>query len=78
VAVIDTGATMNELYDVYARGGFDRISTLIDENIDWLIYAPVMAFPLCRAAAGLCSRGAGLIQRVSATWQAPVTPADHI
>ena len=37
---------MNELYDAYARGDFDRMATLIDEDIDWLIYAPVMVFPM--------------------------------
>ncbi len=52
VAVVDTHATMNELYDAYARGDFDRMATLVDEDIDWLIYAPVMVFPMAGPRRG--------------------------
>jgi uncharacterized protein len=52
VTVVDTHATMNELYDAYARGDFDRMATLVDEDIDWLIYAPVMVFPMAGPRRG--------------------------
>ena len=52
MAEVDTRATMNALYDAYARSDFDRMSALLDENIDWMIYAPVMVFPFAGPRRG--------------------------
>lgn len=41
----DIQATMDELYAAYARGDFDRVAALMDESIEWMIYAPVTVFP---------------------------------
>lgn len=40
-----TRATVNSLYDAYARGDRDRVSSLIHDDIDWIIHGPVHVFP---------------------------------
>jgi ketosteroid isomerase-like protein len=43
--VSTTRAAVTELYDAYARRDFERIASMIDEDIDWIIYGPVQVFP---------------------------------
>ena len=52
VSKSDVRATMDELYAAYAARSFERMAPLIDENIDWIIYAPVMVFPYAGARRG--------------------------
>ena len=52
VAEVDARTMMNKFYDAYARGDFDHISTLVDEGVDWMIYAPVMVFPFAGPRLG--------------------------
>jgi len=40
-----TRAVVSDLYDAYARRDFDRVATLIHDEIDWIIYGPVQVFP---------------------------------
>lgn len=37
-------AAVRELYDAYARRDFDRVAQFIDDDVDWIIYAPVQLF----------------------------------
>jgi ketosteroid isomerase-like protein len=39
-----TRATVQDLYDAYARRDFARVASLIHDDIDWVIYAPVSVF----------------------------------
>ncbi len=48
----DVRATMEELHAAYAGRDFERMAPLIDENVDWIIYAPVMVFPYAGARRG--------------------------
>jgi ketosteroid isomerase-like protein len=45
VAESDTRATVQELYRAYERRDFERVATVLHEDIDWIIYAPVTVFP---------------------------------
>ena len=40
-----TRATVRELYAAYARRDFDHIAAFIHDDIDWVIYGPVLVFP---------------------------------
>jgi len=48
----DIQATMDELYAAYVQGDFDRLSSLMDESIEWMIYAPVTVFPFAGPRRG--------------------------
>jgi len=37
-------ATVHELYDAYGRRDFDRLAAFLDDDIEWVIYAPVSVF----------------------------------
>jgi ketosteroid isomerase-like protein len=39
-----TRAAVRELYDAYARRDLDRVAQFIDDEVDWIIYAPVELF----------------------------------
>lgn len=39
-----TRTTVQDLYDAYARRDFARVASLIHDDIDWVIYAPVSVF----------------------------------
>jgi ketosteroid isomerase-like protein len=43
--VTDTRALVSDLYGAYARGDVERITALIHEDVDWIIYGPVQVFP---------------------------------
>jgi ketosteroid isomerase-like protein len=57
---VDTEATravVRELYDAYGhdaygRGDGERVSALIDDDIDWVIYGPMDVFPFEGARRG--------------------------
>ena len=40
-----TRSAVQELYAAYRRGDRDRVASLIDEDVDWIIYGPVEVFP---------------------------------
>jgi ketosteroid isomerase-like protein len=40
-----TRAAVRNLYDAYGRRDFARVASLIHDEIDWVIYAPVAVFP---------------------------------
>jgi ketosteroid isomerase-like protein len=40
-----TRAAVTELYAAYARRDFDRVASLIDDDVDWIIYGPMQVFP---------------------------------
>ena len=48
----DVRATMDETLRRLCGREFERLAPLIDENIDWIIYAPVMVFPYAGARRG--------------------------
>lgn len=48
----DTRAAVTGLYDAYARRDFDRVASYIDDDIDWIIYAPINVFPFVGARRG--------------------------
>jgi len=48
----DTRATVHTLYDAYERRDLERISALIHDDIDWVIYGPVNVFPFVGARRG--------------------------
>jgi ketosteroid isomerase-like protein len=50
--VSTTRAAVTELYDAYARRDFERIASMIDEDIDWIIYGPVQVFPFAGQRRG--------------------------
>jgi ketosteroid isomerase-like protein len=47
-----TRAAVTALYDAYARRDFDRVAAYIDDDIDWIIYAPINIFPFVGARRG--------------------------
>jgi ketosteroid isomerase-like protein len=34
-----------DLYDAYERRDLDRVAELIDDDVEWIIYAPMQVFP---------------------------------
>jgi ketosteroid isomerase-like protein len=40
-----TRAAVKELYDAYVRRDFDRVASFIDDDVEWIIYAPMHVFP---------------------------------
>jgi ketosteroid isomerase-like protein len=40
-----TRAAVTDLYASYARRDFQRVAALIDDDVDWIIYAPMHVFP---------------------------------
>ena len=47
-----TRAVVEEMYAAYVRGDFDRVSALLHEDIDWIIYGPMQVFPFAGARRG--------------------------
>ena len=47
-----TRALVQNLYDAYSRGDRDRLAVLLDDNIDWIIHAPVQVFSFAGARHG--------------------------
>jgi ketosteroid isomerase-like protein len=48
----DTRATVHAVYDAYEWRDLDRVSALIHDEIDWVIYGPVNIFPFMGARRG--------------------------
>ena len=48
----DTRTLVREIYDAYARGDFERVATMIDNDVDWVIYGPVEVFPFAGPRRG--------------------------
>jgi ketosteroid isomerase-like protein len=48
----DTRAIVQDMYDAYVRGDFDRIAAHFDEDIDWVIHAPRAIFPFAGRRRG--------------------------
>ena len=36
---------VTDLYAAYERRDFDRVAELIDDDVEWIIYAPMQIFP---------------------------------
>jgi ketosteroid isomerase-like protein len=47
-----TRVIVEELYSAYARGDVGRITALIHDDIDWVIYGPMQVFPFAGARRG--------------------------
>jgi ketosteroid isomerase-like protein len=52
VADEDTRALVRDLYAAYAGGERARVADLIDDDIDWIIYGPVLVFGFVGARHG--------------------------
>ncbi len=52
VTEADIQATMDALFAAYAQGDFERVTSLMDESIEWMIYAPVTIFPFAGPRRG--------------------------
>ena len=48
----DIQKTLDALYAAYAQGDFERVSSMMDESIEWMIYAPVTVFPFAGPRRG--------------------------
>ena len=47
-----TRAAVSDLYAAYSARNFQRVAEIIDEDIDWIIYAPVKVFPFAGQRRG--------------------------
>jgi ketosteroid isomerase-like protein len=47
-----TRAAVEEMYEAYRRGDADRIAAMLDDDIDWIIYAPVQVLSYTGARRG--------------------------
>jgi ketosteroid isomerase-like protein len=47
-----THAIVHELYDAYERRDFERVAAVIHDDIDWIIYGPVLVFPFAGPRRG--------------------------
>ncbi|MGE0063651.1 MAG: nuclear transport factor 2 family protein [Xanthobacteraceae bacterium] len=47
-----TRAVVGAIYDAYERRDFETVAAHIDEDIDWIIYAPVDVFPFAGPRRG--------------------------
>jgi len=52
VAASATHAIVHELYDAYERRDFERVAAVIHDDIDWIIYGPVLVFPFAGPRRG--------------------------
>lgn len=50
-----TRETVKELYDAYGRGDVERLTTLLYEDIDWVIYGPIEIFSFAGSRHGRTS-----------------------
>ncbi len=48
----DIQQSLNALYAAYAQGDFDRMASLMDDSVEWMIYAPVTIFPFAGPRRG--------------------------
>jgi ketosteroid isomerase-like protein len=47
-----TRAAVKELYDAYVQRDFDRVAAIIDDDVEWIIYAPMQIFPFAGHRSG--------------------------
>src|SRR5262245_19348016 len=47
-----TRAIVTDLYAAYERRDFERVTALIHDDIDWIIYAPMQVFPFVGHRSG--------------------------
>jgi ketosteroid isomerase-like protein len=47
-----TRAIVEEIYAAYGRRDFDRVASLIHDDIDWAIYGPMQVFPFAGVRRG--------------------------
>lgn len=52
MAGTETRAVVEEVYGAYSRGDHERLSALIHDDIDWIIYGPVTIFPFAGPRSG--------------------------
>lgn len=52
MAASATHAIVHELYDAYERRDFERVAAVIHDDIDWIIYGPVLVFPFAGPRRG--------------------------
>ena len=52
MATQSTRAIVEDLYAAYSRHDFDRVTALIHDDIDWIIYGPIQVFPFAGARRG--------------------------
>jgi ketosteroid isomerase-like protein len=52
VAGQDTRALVGDLYGAYERRDFARVSALLHDDVDWIIYAPIGMFPFAGPRKG--------------------------
>ncbi len=48
----ETRAAVHAMYDAYGKGDADRIASILDDDIDWVIYAPSEPFAFAGARRG--------------------------
>lgn len=48
----DTRTTVQELYDAYERRDLARVSEMLHDDIDWVIYGPIAVFPFAGPRKG--------------------------
>ncbi|MFA6265172.1 MAG: nuclear transport factor 2 family protein [Pseudolabrys sp.] len=61
----ETREAVNALYAAYAGHDFDRVASLLHDDIDWVIYGPIDIFPFVgmrRGRAAVVQALAGLAQ----------------
>jgi ketosteroid isomerase-like protein len=47
-----TRAFVKDLYEAYGRRDFDRVGALIDDDVEWIIFAPMHVFPFAGYRSG--------------------------
>ncbi len=40
----ETRANVRQMYDAYAKGDAERFAAFLDDNLDWVIHAPIEVF----------------------------------
>jgi ketosteroid isomerase-like protein len=53
-----TRDVVTDIYAAYERRDFDRIAELIDNDVEWIIYAPMQIFPFAGYRRGNGAEGA--------------------
>jgi ketosteroid isomerase-like protein len=48
----ETRAAVHAMYDAYRKGDGEKIAGIIDDDVDWIIYAPSEAFSFAGARRG--------------------------
>ncbi len=48
----ETRAALNSITDAFKRGDHERLVSLYDDDIDWVLYAPLLVFPFAGQRRG--------------------------